>query len=299
LISVISLAFLLCLTGCTEYEKHTGQHDSNFERKLCISLLTTNDYTVGCTFSADELNNNFSHELIYKNVYDVTIEINGKATKLEDALDSGLITEDDIFYYAKLDARAGFCQYVAESINGVTSNFFYYPDFNLQLICDVLEAPDGEQHKISSMLLTPPDSPLYPQYIFYDENEIRYDIENWGLNFIVKSSSSTSITIETTQNEGQQIGQLGIVNYIVGTKDGFCKRIDDNPTHATFYNSMLPLTMNGSGLITIDWSKYYGTLPSGDYEIILYIRDFYDSTKVHPLMRDYMDYWPYKIEFKI
>lgn len=297
---IICVLCLLSFSSCTNRDNTNQEYnDSGAEKKLCIKLTTSTDYAIGSCFSADELNGNFSHELIYQRVYDVTIQIDGQQEKLEDALRCGLVTEDDIFYFARLDAKAGICQYSAESINGVTSHFFDYPEYNLRLIYDMLEAPDGNQHIISTMLLSPPGDPHFASYIFYDENSNRYDVEDWGLTFTVKHTSPTAITIETSQHQGQQIGQLGIVNYIMVANDAVFERIDDNPTHATFYNSYLPIVMNGTGEIDIDWSEFYGDLPSGNYEIVLYVRDFYENSQIHPLMQDFMDYWPYIIKFTI
>lgn len=286
---------ILNLSACSDQNQFSSEsQDLSSEIFLQISLKSTADYSVGAEFSTNELGNNFQHGLVYQRVYDVTITVGGNTLSLDEALRNGLITEEDIFYYAKLDAKAGNCQLSHESTNGVASYFFDYPGFNLRLIYDVLEAPDKSQHQISHMYLSPPGDPHFSPYIFYDQNGIRYDIEDWGLEFFVKSVTSSSITIETNQTPGQEIGQLNISYYIIAKDGEYLPRTDTNSVITAF---TIPIKMNGTGEVSFDWTDFYGALPSGKYELLLYIEDIFDSDQVHPLMTDFMDQWVYKIEF--
>ena len=57
--------------------------------------------------------------------------------------------------------------------------------------------------------------------------------------------------------------------------------------------------MEGAAEIQLDWADIYGELPSGEYEIWLYIQDIFDESQVHPLMQDYHDMQIYPVEFSI
>ena len=60
-----------------------------------------------------------------------------------------------------------------------------------------------------------------------------------------------------------------------------------------------PLTMGGTCEITLDWSDTYGELSSGDYAVFLLVRDEFDESQVHPLMRDFKSTQYYVVEFAV
>lgn len=55
---------------------------------------------------------------------------------METALAQGKVSEEDILYFARQDARAGLCEMEAVSLRGVTNFYFHYPEYSLKIIHD-------------------------------------------------------------------------------------------------------------------------------------------------------------------
>lgn len=255
-----------------------------------------------CAFTSEETGGNFPYGAQYRKTNDVTIDLNGVSMKLEDALHDNLITEEDLFYYARKDARNGFCVQTVESNHGVSHFTFAYPDFNLRLIYDVFEAPDGEQHLISDMGIYIP----YIDHIGYileaytdfrdPETGAYLDREDWGLEFEVTEASSTGISLKCTQSGGQQIGALFIDGYDLGNELFTVERLDGKPYIGEY---TLDIQMEGSTEASIDWADVYGELPGGEYQLILHIFDKFTDSQVHPMMDDFHDWQVYTVNFTI
>lgn len=50
---------------------------------------------------------------------------------------------------------------------------------------------------------------------------------------------------------------------------------------------------------TFDWSEPYGQVSSGEYELVLWIKDIYDESQKHPLMRNFYDTQIYAVRFTV
>lgn len=290
LLFTVSISFVACHS-----EKHTPEV-LEFDRYLKISLTTAVDSPFS-VFTNDALGGNFTEDLTYLGVKDVSINIEGTPTKLEDALENGSVSEEDIFYFARLDAKNGICQEICESTHGLTNFTYRYPEFDLRIIYDIYETPDGQQHLISDLGIYAPGTAPDAYRSFIDqESMLFYDSEDWGLVFKTTSVSPTSITLNCTQSGGQQIGELYTAYYAIRNSDGWIKRIDgenSGPGHE------YPIVMGGSTELALDWNGYFGELPSGNYTLDLYIEDKYDDSQVHPLMVNYHDRQAYVIEFVV
>lgn len=298
LLLVISL-----LTGCTSAgtQQTSAVETSPSEstpvetgQKLCITAVTNHE--VDARFQSGELAGNFSYSLHYDNVEDVQIRLDEESMPLEDALAKSRITEEEIFCLARADARNGFCEETVESNLGVSHFTYQYPDINIRLVYDVYETPDGNQHLISHMAVYPPSDNIIrgPYTDFRDKETMqRLDWEDWGLSFTVTESTPTSVTIQCQQSGGQQIGQLFVDWYFLYNADDSVKDSGESPSCS------VPLTMNGATTFTLDWAEAYGALPSGDYRVSLNIRDHFEESQVHPLMRDFHDWQAYDLDFTI
>lgn len=247
------------------------------------------------TIDSDTLN--LTDDLSYLDLKDVHLETEAGPVPLETALANQQITVEEIFAFARLDARAGICRehYVTE--NGLTRFVYAYPEFDLYLTYDIFEAPDGSDHLINDVCLAQPNSDVS---FFYTDKKtgLPLDREEWGLRFVVEDTTPGGISLECTQAEGVQIGTLSIVDYYIYCTDSDTY-LDTLPDSGGIANPDIPIPSNAQTQIDIDWSQIYGSLPEGEYELVLAIRDVFDPAQVHPFMRDYADKQNYGIPFTV
>lgn len=245
---------------------------------------------------AKEIGGNFNQCLYYYDIQGAYITIDGTTEKLEDALKNGDITEEEIFYRARQDARNGICEETFESKHGVSCFRFQYPEYAFWLVYDVFAAPDGEEHLISQMLFYLPSENHTVGFSgkYRDpDTSLDWAREDWGLTFELENPTTRGAAVVCTQTGGQQIGQLKVTAYDIYFLAG-------NDSHSgSVPKCEYEIPMDGSGQFTIDWSETYGELPSGSYRLDLWIYDIYDESQVHPLMDNFRDWQVYSIEFTI
>lgn len=304
---VLVLSWLL--TGCVNPGAAAQSNETNnilaTEQKRSLTINLQPEQEALEVFSSQDLGGNFSHEMEYYKVTQVFITVNEETLLLETALAQGKVTEEDIFYYARQDARAGVCQMEAKSLRGVTNFYFHYPEYTVKIIYDVLEAPDGSQPLISELLLYPREIPvgtgeveMRPTSHFFDpETGVYLDEEDWGLAFEVQEVNSTGLTVTCIQSGGQQIGGLTIKYYYLADKSASFLRKAEGTDGAPF--AEIPIQMGGTTTFTLDWSEWYGALPDGDYYLGLDIYDVFDEEQTHPLMVDFHDRQLYRIHFTL
>lgn len=244
-------------------------------------------------FSPEELGNNFNQGMSYWGVTDVSISLSNGSERLEDALKNGNITEEEIFFRARQDARDGHCQETFETQHGVTFYNYHYPDYDLWLVYDVFHSPNGKAYPVSQLIVfrTTPDYHLHPSCAFTDpETGAFVNREDWGLTFELSDITSHSATVTCTQSGGQQIGQLEVRCY---TLHPDTKGIINPPKFET------EIAMDGTCQFSVDWSETYGDLPSGTYRLYLWVYDIYDESQLHPLMDDFQDWQVLDVELII
>lgn len=265
---------------------HTG--DDVLALDITVKKVADNHTEI---FTPEEIGNNFSHRMGYYGVKDVYINLNGTSERLEDALKNGDITEEEIFFRARQDARKGNCEETFETNHSVSFYTYHYPNYDLRLTYDVFDSPNGKSYPISQMLLfrTADNYLVSPSCQFFDpETGLFVNAEDWGLTFEPSNVTSHGITVTCTQSGGQQIGQLKVDGcYITPEIDA------DDP------DCEVELTMDGTCQFTIDWSKCYGELPSGTYYLMLSVYDIYDESQLHPFMDNFQDWQLHDIEFTI
>lgn len=292
----ISLLVLLLLTACAKPQNGQSQvQPGEPEQRLRITAEVQSE--AGEVLTSDVLGGNFSQGLRCYDVADVRIDLNGEPIALEEALRDGSISEEEISCRAREDARNGFCEETWESSHGLTHFTYRYPDIQIRLIHDVYETPDGKQHLISHMCVYPVDRELGAYTDFYDdETGLRLDREDWGISLEIKEVSGAGLSVICVQSGGQQLGQLTFINFAL-TKDGqFVDRLDDSD-HLPELSQ--PIAMEGNTDFSISFSQVYGQLPKGDYALVLYIRDEYDASRVHPLTENFTDIQLYEIPFSV
>ena len=295
------LATALLLSGCAAPSQPAAETNQavRFEtstRHLNISLKQDEDASQ--IFRPDELGGNFLHNMQYRQVKDVMISLDKENLPLEDALKQGKLTEEDILYFARQDARTGFCKTEAVSLRGVTNFYFHYPEYSIKIIHDVQETPDGGQYLISQMHVYTPKLDMKPTTHFFNPETNEYlDLEDWGLTFDVQQVAPTGITFTCTQSAGQQIGTLAIKYYYLTETTGpfLQKAVGTEGAHF----EALTLDMDGTSTFTIDWTEWYGALPSGEYIFLLDIFDLFEPEQVPPLTVDFHTRQLYSIAISI
>lgn len=286
----VLITFLLCLWGCS-----SGVYSqSNSEEVPLLSIHTEVAYET-TRIPSEDLGGHFERGILYEGVTNVTIDIDGTSMKLEDAIRDGYITPAQLFAYARLDAERGFC---TESFRvgrtSLTAFVYTYPDAELWMVYDVWNTPDGQQHLIQDFrIFRPGGSKNESPGSYLDlETYTRLDREDWGITLEIKEVSPTCMTLECTQSAGQQIGQLHMYAYSIRGEQGPI----GEPVMVDYSTD---LQMNGTTDLILDWSDLYGSLPSGEYKLIIALQDVYDFDQVHPLMVNYTDYQDYEITFSI
>lgn len=137
------------------------------------------------------------------------------------------------------------------------------------------------------------------------------DYEDWGLDFEVIKQDPSGITILCSQSGGQQIGTLNVGTPMLYRKNPNAlasERVEPlteegevvfNESEQWVPNPNGFLTMGGETELSFDFVGLFGTLPAGDYELVLQIVDLYDEEDVPPLSRNFYDEQWYSIEFSI
>ena len=231
-------------------------------------------------------------ELIYEDVADVKILLDGEKIPLDEAIQNGMVSVPELVAWARTDAENGLCQESSETANGLTEFLYHYTGYNLSTIYDILDAPDGSQHLIQQLSIQSPFSSCsVKNTIFLDDDGNILDREDWGITLEVQDVTPTGMTLKFTQSGGQQLGQLQTRYYILTS-------IDENKVPASGENVM-EIAENDDTLYTLDWSDTCGALPSGTYQISIEVRDVYDESQIHPLIRKFHNTQYYGLDFEI
>lgn len=290
--------FILIITLCSCVKHPVDEEDiQNTENTTYLNLSVTVSPNDGCTIiPAQDISSSFPIDLKIYNLSNIAINIDGIETPLVNAFQQELVTPEEIFAFAQIDTRKGNCDMESISIQGLTYHIFTYPKFDLAVVYDILETPDGKQHLIHTMSfdMAYRCKPEDEQIIYTDDITGKaLDRENWGLTLDTVEVAPTGITVSCTQEGGQQFGQLDIDEFLLysyesnGLLGGFNKI--ENGT----------IQMNAASDIVIDWTTSHGELSPGTYFIRLYMKDNYDPSVIHPLTKNYYDTQSYDIEFTI
>lgn len=309
-IAMLLCVLLILLAGCGAQQADTEAQSSETAQRVRLVLTTTEKEIPGqgsTLFNAEELNGNYPGSLVYSyELSQVDILLSDTSMPLDQAIREGLITGEELTAMAFADARDGLCTQSAHSINGLTKFIFRYQgQFDLSIICDVYETPDGKQHLMNKIRVDPylsaDDSRGLQMEMDEDGNLTIIDTEDWGLTFESLSVSPTGLTLQVTQANGQHAGQLFIDYYMIYNRDT-CIYLTTSEGHMGATAGISPaaaITNNGTTEITFDWAETFGALESGSYSLILVIKDIYDASDVHPLQRNYHDSQTYAVDFTI
>lgn len=295
LILLTSIALLCSLCGCTgSASKESGQ-------KLKFSVVPTEE--IGFIKIPDKKKGSEKAELVYQNLSEVNITLDGKTEPLADAIGSGKITGAEIFAYARMDAEAGYCKEGYTSEQGLTRFVYTYPEYALEMVYDIFEGSEGKNVLINEITVADSTQSLFDSDSFYVDESSRWgyflDREDWGLEFAVKAVTPESLTVTYTQKQAQELDELTCEDYIMfaeveGARDEFVTQTGrDAPGFP------IAITSDGSGEITFDWSKMAGKLNPGTYYVRIGIRDNYDPEKVPANVTKRYSKQSYCVEFTV
>lgn len=244
----------------------------------------------------EKLGVNSDYQLAYSGVTNVSIDVDGKTYHLENAIQDGVISLDEITAYARMDAQMGYCKEKTLTNHSLTYFIYRYPKFDLRFVYDIYKTPDGKEHLIKQLYIC---DNAYNLETFYPD----IDREDWGLTFEVVDSTSTSLTVNCTQSGGQQIGELKADRYWIYALDNEGNLVDiehSDIIHTTNqWQSKPTLSRDTTTQFTIEWTDFFGELSKGNYALSLSIIDVFDKTAVHPLMEDFQGRLTYRIDFTI
>lgn len=305
------IALALILTGCLEKQgtetdiqesvalstvpMTDGQSASG--QRLHFSVVESEEQT---RISKEELGGKTDVYLAYGNLAEVNILLDGQMMPFAQAIGEEKLSIPEVFAWAQMDARNGFCKESFASKNGLAHFTYEYPECALWLAHDVYETPDGEQTLIEELYIYKTGNNRDIQSTYVDQqSEWGYflDREDWGLTFTVSGASPTGITVDYAKERGQEIGSLTLDDYML-----FARKEDGSTEYLGSSGKTtagLPITIEGDGQFTLDWSDQFSPLESGDYFLKVTVSDHYEEADLHPLMVNYYDRQSYHIAFTI
>lgn len=258
-------------------------------QKLYISAIVDRDANI-YKFSPKELSANFE-QVTYHDLSNVEIKLDSTIMPLDEALLGHNITIPELTAWARMDAHDKYCVETMESKNGLTKFVYSYKEFDLHIIYDIYETPDGQQHLIQSVDLFPPNSGTGMDFFFTNEDGSLIDRENWGLSFEVVETCPSGITFNIIQSGGQQLGELRTSLYLLDSKN-------EEKSVGRGIQEVI-IEKDSTTTVTLDWTKEYGELPGGTYILSFEVCDNFDEELVHSLMRNFHDRQYYGFEFTI
>ena len=295
LILLTSIALLCSLCGCTgSASKESGQ-------KLKFSVVPTEE--IGFIKIPDEKKGSEKAELVYQNLSEVNITLDGKTEPLADAIGSGKITGAEIFAYARMDAEAGYCKEGYTSEQGLTRFVYTYPEYALEMVYDIFEGSEGKNVLINEITVADSTQSLFDSDSFYVDESSRWgyflDREDWGLEFTVKTVTPESLTVTYTQKQAQELGELTCEDYIMFAEVESARDEFVTQTGRDAPGFPIAITSDGSGEITFDWSEMAGKLNPGVYYVRIGVRDNYDPEKVPANVTKRYSKQSYCVEFTV
>lgn len=299
LIGLLSIVFVFWFfTKDSGFSGKASASSSDSGRRLMISVEEGDSRVI----SQEELGDHFSEDMLYSGLSNVFIEIDSETVDLAQAISNGSISVAEITAYARIDAQNGVCYEKFTSENGLSCFIYVYPEYEVKIIYDIYETPDGQQHLINDISFYAPGKSIHSSNVYIDaDSQYPYSIdrEDWGLQFEVLEATHTGITLSCTQSGGQLIGELQATSYslIAETSGQQIAPINGNDSDEDF--AVIQIKSNATNDISLCWSNTHGELPSGTYTLVLWLEDVYDISDVHPLMKNFYDTQRYYIEFTI
>ena len=281
--------------------------DTTVGQRIQLALTNNSDEDLDTTtFTQDDLRNNYSGTLHYHyRLNNVEILLGNERVPLHTAIRDGRFTGEEFLAWAAADARDGYCTVSSQSKNGLTMFIYSYPQqFDLGVYCDLYETTDGGTYMFNEITVYKSgECEFYhgPFTVIGEDGELwELDLEDWGLTMESTTVSPTGLEFTVTQADGMILGELNISNCFVYNKDNSQTLIrTDGTMDLTTLLSTCCLTSNDETAVSIDWTDVLGSLPSGNYSLLLVIEDIYDEADLDPAVSNYRDVQNYAVDFVI
>lgn len=282
---LLTILLVIFLSACN---RSTGNTNNSAKLQLTVQQQP------GAFYYLDDLEtlNNFSSGVVFQGVENAMISLDGQSLALEDAIRQKKITPELLDYYCSTDARDGLCIREQTSYHALNNKTFHYPTFSLRLVNDVLETPNRSQYAVSYLAIFNHlgEAPIVDD-LQDPITKMSVTREDWGLDFEVNISDSV-LHLKCSQSGGMQVGVLRIVECMILDKAGTPLTLSTSDSAFIDIGDFLELKSNDTANFSI---KLNGDLPPESFYLSLCIRDFYDPSYIHPLIRKYHISQTYRI----
>lgn len=272
-------------------------------QKLCLIVKKDPENGYHYIPKAD-LGGNFNDDLIYWNISEVSLLLDGKAYALEDVIQSGQVAPEELVAWAMVDARNGFCNEKIDTHMGLTDFVYQYPGYEIGVMNDIFETPSDDTHLFRILDISLPDGHKNMRlgFTYFDENGNKIDLlrEDWGLDFSVENVSCTGLTLHSKHSKGQEQGDLYLkYAYITNSKDGGYPLVVEKLTDEEILADVMLTEQDDFNL---DWTRIMGELPvdpGNQYALVIVVEDHYDPDTVPGIQKNYTDKQEYVINLDI
>lgn len=260
LCTILCVASLLFVAGC-------GSTKAAPELKLAVE----NNRESYLYFPGSVLGKNLNPGMDYQYVGNVQIQVGRESLPLEKAIRDGKVTVQQMYAQACKDEEEQICTLTRLSQNGVTNNLFCYPDFQINIVDDLLEY-DGRDIPVAYLAVSSADQTPNTIDGWDSQRKSPRVKEDWGLSFEATfSDSSLSVTVH--QSGGMQQGTLTVENTAIIDQYPFALSDQDGNVRLTQLEGA-PLTMGGESSMEINLAEFLGQKPEkGTYALRICIED--------------------------
>lgn len=251
------------------------------QQLLQLQVTLTPENGTGTERNDAEIRQHFNAGIRYTGVSDVQILLNGSFSSLEDAIRQGKMDADTLSYWGATDAKNGFCIRKQESYNGLDNVTFYYSDYNVRLVNDILESPTGEQYPVTFLAVFDHlGSGEICADLFDPDTGISVSKEDWGITFTAQVSER-NLVVSYAQHDGTALGTLSLDHATLRDAEGNVYGGAEEKGHLLDFGDEIQILPEQSGSFTC---QLVGDIPAGEYKLYLTLRDNYDAQNVHPLL---------------
>ena len=236
-----------------------------------MKLAVENNRESYLYFPGSVLGKNLNPGMDYQYVGNVQIQVGRESLPLEKAIRDGKVTIQQMYAQACKDGEEQICTLTRLSQNGVTNNLFRYPDFQINIVDDLLEY-DGRDIPVAYLAVSSADQTPNTIDGWDSQRKSPRVKEDWGLSFEAAfSDSSLSVTVH--QSGGMQQGMLTVENAAIIDQYPFALSDQDGNVRLTQLEGA-PLTMGGESSMEINLAEFLGQEPEkGTYTLRICIED--------------------------